>query len=81
MQRVARGDILQSSYEGNLRGGARADGQDNPEPVSADYLEYLSDMIAELRLISEKTGMPTLAGILELAYREALLQVELRRGR
>ena len=80
MQRAASRDISKSGYEGGRQDRVGADIQENTGPESIDYLEYLSDMVLELRLMSEKTGTPTLAGILELAYREARLQVELRRA-
>ena len=46
-----------------------------------DYISYISDMILELRSLAERDGTPTLAGILDLAYREARLEAERRGGR
>ncbi len=39
-----------------------------------DQIEYLADMILELRQISARSGLTTLSGILELAHAEAQLQ-------
>lgn len=39
-----------------------------------DYIEYMADMISELRSLADRTDCRTLAGILELAHREAMLQ-------
>lgn len=39
-----------------------------------DQLAYVSDMIGELATLAQRLGCPTLAGILELAQREAHLE-------
>ena len=39
-----------------------------------DQIEYLADMILELRQISTRAGLSTLSGILDLAHAEAQLQ-------
>lgn len=41
---------------------------------SADQLEYLADMIHEMRDIALRADLTTLGGILDLAYTEARLQ-------
>jgi hypothetical protein len=48
-------------------------GDDAPEgrASSAESLEYLSDMIEQLRGLAERAGYPALAGLLDRAYREA----------
>jgi hypothetical protein len=39
--------------------------------TAAESLEYLTDMIAQLRGLAERAGYPALAGLLDRAYREA----------
>ena len=48
------------------------------EPARADYIEYMADMVQEMRVLAERTGCPTLAGILELAHSEALREASRR---
>lgn len=43
-------------------------------PNKADVLDYIADMIAEMRVIADQSGCATLAGILELARLEAAQQ-------
>ena len=77
MRRTAHGDPFRTSDRGGEASG-------RPEPMessSSDYLDYLSDMILELRIMAERAETPTLAGILELAHREARREVELRHNR
>lgn len=45
-----------------------------PSASSADQLEYLADMIQEMRDIALRADLTTLGGILDLAYTEARLQ-------
>ena len=78
MRREARDDVRSSAAQGD---DAAFAGLEPMASNSTDYIEYLSDMILELRSMAEKTNTPTLAGILDLAYREACLQVELSGGR
>lgn len=50
-------------------------GQDEePLPNKADLLDYVADMIAELRDLANQTDCTTLAGILDVARLEAALQ-------
>lgn len=46
--------------------------------TSAEYMDYLADMILELRVMSQKADATLLSDLLELAYREAQNQLELR---
>ena len=39
---------------------------------SSEQLDYIADMVQELRIMSAQADHRTLAGILELAYHEAL---------
>lgn len=55
------------------------DGTDTAQ-VGSDYLDYLSDMVLELKVMAERADTPTLAGLLDLAYREAQLQRDQRRA-
>lgn len=47
---------------------------DVPAANKADLLDYLADMIAELRELAHQTDCTTLAGILDVARLEAALQ-------
>lgn len=47
---------------------------DTSLPNKADVLEYMADMIAELRDLAQRTDCTTLAGILDAARLEAALQ-------
>jgi hypothetical protein len=40
----------------------------------ADQLEYLADLTLELKEIADNLGCATLAGVLVVAYREAIIQ-------
>jgi hypothetical protein len=42
--------------------------------TSAESLDYLLEIIGELGALATRAGYPTLAGILDLAQREARLQ-------
>lgn len=77
-----------SQQEGALKGGGKQaktthDGKE-PDPEqstredcsSADLLAYMSDLIAELRSISDRQGWRTLSGILALAQAEAAARQE-----
>lgn len=48
-------------------------------PLSLDQLGYLADLVAELREMSDRAGLTTLAGILALAQSEAVQQIAIRR--
>lgn len=54
----------------------RAD--DAPQRGARDELAYLGDMIGEMSAMAARLGSPTLAGILELARREAELELTRR---
>lgn len=47
-----------------------------PENPTADVLGYVSDMILELREISDQLGMRTLSGLLALSHTEAVARQE-----
>ena len=54
-----------------MQGGSVADGPALSVPrVPPEHLDYLSDMIRQLQKIARQGGCSTLAGILELAFRE-----------
>lgn len=42
-------------------------------------LEYLADLVLELKTMAEKANTPTLAGLLELAHHEAQIQLQQRK--
>jgi hypothetical protein len=44
----------------------------------ADQLEYLADLALELKDIADNLGCATLAGLLVVAYREAIIQAQRR---
>lgn len=65
-------------------GGEATDEAPDPATVgshTAEYMDYLSDMVLELRAMAERGNAPTLAGILDLAYREARQQLIARTRR
>jgi hypothetical protein len=43
-----------------------------------DQLEYLADLTLELKEIADSLGCATLAGVLVVAYREAVIQAQRR---
>lgn len=43
-----------------------------------DQLEYLADLTLELKEIADNLGCATLAGVLVVAYREAVIQAQRR---
>lgn len=45
----------------------------------ADQLEYLADLILELKEIADNLGCATLAGLLVVAHRESVIQARDRR--
>ncbi len=49
--------------------------------VTIDHLEYMADLISELREMSHRSGLETLAAILALAETEAGQQIAARRRR
>ncbi len=60
----------------------RRDPEDNVESVDklsrSDQLEYLADLTLELKEIADNLGCATLAGVLVVAYREAIIQAQRR---
>lgn len=42
-----------------------------PHHSAKDQIEYISDLLLELKAMAGKNDLPTLAGILDLAYAEA----------
>lgn len=42
-------------------------------------LEYLADLVLELKTMADKANTPTLSGLLDLAHREAQIQLEQRK--
>ncbi len=49
---------------------------DGSRPSRRERLEYIADLIGELREMARDDGQTTLAGILELAYSEAQKRVQ-----
>jgi hypothetical protein len=47
---------------------------------TADLLLYVGDMLEELQCLCQRTGCPTLQGLLALARAEALLQQQRGQG-
>ena len=64
MRRTARGETLRSEEPAEESAVGGAAGRAPSELASGDHVEYLADMILELRSMAERTGAPTLAGIL-----------------
>lgn len=60
----------------------RRDPEDTVESVDklsrSDQLEYLADLTLELKEIADNLGCATLAGVLVVAYREAIIQAQRR---
>lgn len=56
--------------------------EDDVEPMDqlsrSDQLEYLADLTLELKEIADSLGCATLAGVLVVAYREAIIQAQRR---
>jgi len=61
---------------------ARRSTDDDIESVDklsrSDQLEYLADLTLELKEIADNLGCATLAGVLVVAYREAIIQGQRR---
>ena len=61
---------------------ARRSADDEIESVDklsrSDQLEYLADLTLELKEIADNLGCATLAGVLVVAYREAIIQSQRR---
>jgi hypothetical protein len=51
------------------------------QPLTLDQLDYLVDLVAELREMSGRAGLTTLSGILALAQTEANAQIAQVRAR
>lgn len=75
------------SRDGSISDSGEADSAEHyaPEEAAAcegnvrDQLEYLADMILEMRQIAARAGLGTLSGILDLAHSEARLQADRNR--
>ena len=48
--------------------------QSTGEATRSDQLEYLADLALELKEIADNLGCATLAGVLVVAYREAMIR-------
>lgn len=56
--------------------------EDEPVAIAqADQIAYVADMILELQTMVRRVNLTTLAGILDLAHAEALLQAKQARSR
>ena len=49
--------------------------ENSQQALAADKLDYLADMVLELKQLADRSGLRTLAGILALAHIEASQQV------
>ena len=78
MRRTARGDLLKSSDQGTETAFSDGNQMEPRDANPSDYLEYVSDMLLDFRVIAEDADAGTLAAILDLAHSEARLQVKLR---
>lgn len=58
--------------------GEEADVEPASRVSRTDQLEYLADLTLELKEIADSLGCATLAGILVVAYREAIIQAQRR---
>ena len=57
------------------KGGAEPSTSAIRAPASrGDQLEYLGDLVLELQCIADNLGCATLAGLLAVAHKEALIQ-------
>lgn len=74
MPRPARESAKDSSSAAQLASLDQSGVGEADRPGSTDYLDYLGDMILELHAMAQQAEQPTLAGILDVAYREAKLQ-------
>ncbi len=67
-------EILDQAGEAGVTTGVtKGDG------LSLDQLDYMADLVAELREMSQRSGLTTLAAILALAQTEAAQQITKRR--
>ncbi len=68
---------MENRRSGGRRRKAHPDGHacDPPPeatlPTRADHLDYIADMLRELKAMSERADRPALTVLLELAYQEA----------
>ncbi len=70
---------MPSSSHHRMASGATEDDFEVVDNLSrADQLEYLADLTLELKEIADNLGCATLAGVLVVAYREAVLQAQRR---
>ena len=69
---IGWGAAMKTQDRGNSSPGATRQSSNSDDAARADYIEYMADMVQEMRVLAERTGCPTLAGILQLAHSEAL---------
>ena len=72
--------IQRLSQEQNEISDQADDTNDGQGTLSIDQLDYMADLVAELREMSQRSGLTTLAAILALAQIEAGQQIAKRRG-
>lgn len=70
---------MSSSSHHRMASGATEDDFEVVDNLSrTDQLEYLADLTLELKEIADNLGCATLAGVLVVAYREAVIQAQRR---
>jgi hypothetical protein len=76
MVNMQKADLLNLGVQGQL-----ADVSEKPErrDLGVDQLQYMADLIAELQVMAQDSGLDTLAGILALGVTEAHVQLSARR--
>jgi hypothetical protein len=52
--------------------GSAPTGEATPRPVASERLDYIADMLQELKKLSQPGNCEILTGLLDLAYREAI---------
>ena len=66
---------MRSTYYPLQRREATEESLESTDNASrTDQLEYLADLTLELKEIADNLGCATLAGVLVVAYREAMIQ-------
>jgi len=75
---VQQGAVVREVVDvsGVAPGSAGKAGQPGPPMLRAERLDYVAEIVRELKVMAVQVGCPTLAGLLDLAYQEA----RLRRG-
>ncbi|MEQ1695602.1 MAG: hypothetical protein ABL901_07150 [Hyphomicrobiaceae bacterium] len=73
-------DTIQRFVQEQNETSAQADDKAEPRvALSLDQLDYMADLVSELREMSHRAGLTTLAAILALAQTEAAHQITKRR--